>query len=202
MNNTRTLKIRELLDMSDVSIDVYDNVCEEISVAFEWDGTFELSAEGAEHFAEVLDYDITIGDSNGYAYGVVDVDGDEGVWQHKLRVASEFFYAAAGYCAASDYDRWFTEKQSDPDTPPEHFLAVITTDTGESPRLMTAYEILNWLDMWDCYPECGITVWRISGGETTRLNLYGAWHNPDDPLYMKGCLPDGTVVFDGYGTDH
>lgn len=134
MNNTRTMKIRELLNMSDVSIDVYDNVCEEISVAFEWDGTLELSEDGKNYFAEVLDYDITIGDSNGYAYGVVDVDGDEGVWQKKLKAASEFFYAAAGYCSCEDFDRWFpVKKDDDPDDRSVVEIAVerlLQTDDG------------------------------------------------------------------------
>lgn len=203
MNNTRTMKIRELLDMSDVSIDVYDNVCEEISVAFEWDGTLELTEDGKNYFAEVLDFDITIGDNNGYAYGVVDVGGDEGVWQHKLRIASEFFYAAAGYCSCEDYDRWFTEKAHDPDDEPEQYLVRVTSDSGSDVSLKTATWILDWLDMQDCYPpDLSIAVWKVADGAPQEVTLYGAWHKPDEPLYMKDCLPDGTIVFDGYGTDH
>ena len=50
-----------------------------------------------------IDYDAD------YSTAIVDIDDVEGVWQKKLRKAKEFFYAAAGYCADSDYQKWFRE---------------------------------------------------------------------------------------------
>lgn len=207
-----SMTVGELIENYDCDasgdIDVYDDYDESLGVAF--CGGYILTDEGREHFKDALDINLEMGESGHYAIAHVnyfidpDIDPDVDPDDPKFALLKQLFYGIAGFCADSDFKRWFTEKQSDPDEPnkPEHFLVVITDESGESPRLMTAYEILNWLDMWDCYPECGIAVWRVSGDETTRLNLYGAWHNPDEPLYMKGCLPDGTVVFDGYGTDH
>ena len=99
------MKLRDFIKLEE-DIDVYDDVCEEIGIAF--CGAMELTEEGAEHFAEVLDYDMSIDTSGDYATAVVHVDDeDEKTWKHKLRKAKEFFYSAAGYCDADDWDRWF-----------------------------------------------------------------------------------------------
>ena len=47
------MKVRELLKM-DIDIDVYDNVTEELAVAF--CGPMELTEAGIRRFGEVLDY--------------------------------------------------------------------------------------------------------------------------------------------------
>ena len=85
-------------------IDVYDNVCELLAIAY--CGT-QLTKAGEEHFKEVLDYEILVMPVHNIA--VIDVDGPEGVWQKKLKIAKEFFYSAAGYCAETDYDKWFKD---------------------------------------------------------------------------------------------
>lgn len=102
------MKVRDFIDEA-ISIDVYDNVCEELGICFE--GPMALTAKGAEHFAEVLDYDVEIMQPGSiYMTAIVDVDDeDEKVWEHKLRKAKEFFEAMAGYCAADDYDKWFAD---------------------------------------------------------------------------------------------
>ena len=96
------MKISEFIKI-DQDIDVYDDVCEELGIAF--CGPLELTTEGSDHFSEVLDYDITVHDH----CAIVSVDGPEGVWQGRLKKAEEFFYAAAGYCADSDFQKWFKE---------------------------------------------------------------------------------------------
>lgn len=98
------MKVREFIKRED-DIDVYDNVCEELGIAF--CGPIELTAEGKRHFAEVLEYDIDVDDM--YCCASIDVDAPEGEWQKKLKKAKEFFYAAAGYCDADDYDKWFKD---------------------------------------------------------------------------------------------
>lgn len=97
------MKVRDLLSM-DVDIDVYDDVCEALAIAF--CGPQELTPEGEAQFSEVMDYDVEIyGD-----HAVVCVDDDDPrVWQRKLRNAKGFFEAAAGYCDADEYDEWFKE---------------------------------------------------------------------------------------------
>ena len=98
------MKIREFIKL-ERDIDVYDNVVEELGIAF--CGPLELTEEGREHFAEVLDYDIEIYEGPRYSSAVIDIDTDD--WKHKLRKAKEFFYSAAGYCADEDWNRWFEE---------------------------------------------------------------------------------------------
>ena len=86
-------------------VDVYDNVCDEIGIAF--CGQVRLTEEGKDHFKEVLTYNIKVDEDCQIA--IVDVDAEEGVWQKKLKKAKEFFHAAAGYCADDDYKKWFKE---------------------------------------------------------------------------------------------
>ena len=103
----RYMKVRELIAM-DIDIDIYDNVSEEIGIAF--CGAVELTAEGMKEFSPVLDYRIAIlTDTMGYDIGIVEVDDEEPKipYRVKLNMAKKFFHSCAGYCAESDYDRWF-----------------------------------------------------------------------------------------------
>lgn len=84
-------------------IDVYDDVCEELGIAY--CGGYKLTKEGEKQFKDVLEYDILV-DEN---LAIIHVDDEEGIWQKKLKKAKQFFYAAAGYCDCDDYDRWFIE---------------------------------------------------------------------------------------------
>ena len=100
------MKVRDFIKR-EIDIDVYDDVCEELGIAF--CGPAELTPEGEEKFAEVLDYDIEIV-NEGWAMwqnAIVHVDGEN--WRHKLHVAKEFFDSLAGFCPCDDYDRWFKE---------------------------------------------------------------------------------------------
>ena len=99
------MKVKDLLKM-DIEIDVYDDVCEELAICF--CAPQEMTEEGMKHFAEVLEYEIDIDTFNDCA--TVHVDGDDGNgWKKRLRKAEEFFYSAAGYCADTDYRKWFKE---------------------------------------------------------------------------------------------
>lgn len=97
------MKVRDLLKM-ETDIDVYDDVCEELGIAF--CGPMMLTEEGEKEFGEVLDYPITI--TNGsFPCAIVGVDGDD--WKERLKKAKRFFWSLAGYCYSDDYDRWFID---------------------------------------------------------------------------------------------
>lgn len=97
--------VEDLLEL-EIDIDVYDDVCEDIAICF--CGPQELTEEGKEYFAPVLCLPVEVNDESGYAIVHVD-DPDEKVWKRRLKAAKEFFYAAAGYCDADLYDKWFEE---------------------------------------------------------------------------------------------
>lgn len=114
-----TMKVREFIKLN-TDIDVYDDVCEELGIAF--CGPMALTPEGEEHFAEVLGYDVEMNvGADCYDCAVVKIDDDDDkVWKRRLRKAIEFFHAAAGYCDIDDYNKWFVELDfgkycSDPD---------------------------------------------------------------------------------------
>lgn len=103
------MKVKDLLPM-EIDIDVYDDVCEELSIAF--CGPMELTDEGQRKFADVMEYEITMisGAPGGYPCVIVKVDDpDAKVWKNRLRKAKDFFESMAGYCAYDDYVVWFKE---------------------------------------------------------------------------------------------
>lgn len=66
----------------------------------------------------------------------------------------------------------------------------------------TAREIIEAVSMQDCH-ELQLAVYDMATFESpVLLTIYGTWHEPSDPLYIKVTDNDGNVVFDGYGTDH
>lgn len=112
------LTVRDLMRVM-YDIDVYDDVCEELGIAFcnpfdddevhEWNEY--LTEEAMNTFGDVLDCPMHI---NQYDYGmnmtcaVIEIDDeDDKVWKKRLRKAKEFFESAAGYCSCEDYDKWF-----------------------------------------------------------------------------------------------
>ena len=103
------MKIKDLLPM-EIDIDCYDNVCEEIGIAY--CGPMELTEDGAREFADVMEYSIEIiKDQIGYDVCIITVDDDPNIrWREKLNRAKEFLYSIAGYCADTDYDKWFIVK--------------------------------------------------------------------------------------------
>lgn len=101
------MTIKDLIQM-EIDIDVYDDVCEELGIAF--CGPQPLTPEGQKHFAGIMDYKVEFV-NGGYGHvAIVKIDDpDEAVWTARLRKAKEFFDSAAGYCPCDDYDRWFGE---------------------------------------------------------------------------------------------
>jgi hypothetical protein len=103
------MTIRDLIQQ-EIDIDVYDDVCEELGIAF--CGPQLLTEEGEKEFADIMEYQVEINPHSygGYPAAIVLIDDpDEAVWTERLGKAKRFFDSAAGYCASSDYDRWFKE---------------------------------------------------------------------------------------------
>ena len=94
------MKVKDLLEM-EVSVDVYDDVCEELAIAFE--GPQPLTEAGKVKFADVLEYGVELDDG----VAIVNCDAADDAWEGRLRKAMEFFEAAAGWCTAEDWDKWF-----------------------------------------------------------------------------------------------
>lgn len=99
------MKVKDLLEM-EICVDVYDNVCEKLGIAF--DGPMELTEAGKKKFAEVLEYDVTFANSGSFLNAIVDVDDeDEDEFERKLEAAKELFEGMAGWCTVDEYDEWF-----------------------------------------------------------------------------------------------
>lgn len=99
------MKVRDLIEQ-EIDIDVYDDVCDGIGIAF--CGPLKLTEQGKEKFAEVLDYNVKLTNYNGDTVAIICIDDPaDFVWEARLEKATEFFEAAAGYCADSDYHKWF-----------------------------------------------------------------------------------------------
>ena len=97
------MKVKDLLGQ-EVDIDVYDNVCGELAVAFS--GPMELTEAGKQRFAEALEFEISLGDNRVW----VDVDDyDEDEFERKLALAKELFEGMAGYCSVDEWNEWFKE---------------------------------------------------------------------------------------------
>ena len=103
------MKVRDLLKQ-EIDIDVYDDVCEELGIAF--CGPLELTEEGKKHFREALGLEVTFRTGTWCGdIALVHVDDeDEKVWKRRLRKAKELFESAAGYCTVDEFNRWFVEE--------------------------------------------------------------------------------------------
>lgn len=95
------IRVKDLLRQN-ICVDVYDNVCEDLAIAF--DGPQKLTEEGKRHFADVLEYEVMFKGSSDI---VAIIDVDEENWEERLEKAKELFCGMAGYCSVEDYDRWF-----------------------------------------------------------------------------------------------
>lgn len=88
------------------SIDVYDDICEELAIGFE--GPMLLTDKGKDVFKEVLEDDINVNiDDELYEVMVIIDDLPEGVWQRHLKGLCKLFNGAAGYCTEKEWDEWF-----------------------------------------------------------------------------------------------
>lgn len=104
------MKVKDLLEQ-EICIDVYDNVCEELAIAF--DGPMELTEAGKQKFAEVLEYDVSlmsVHDHHANVITVLDVDDpDEVEFERKLAAAKELFESMAGWCTMDEGREWFKD---------------------------------------------------------------------------------------------
>lgn len=123
------MKVRDFIKQ-EIDIDVYDNVCEEIGIAF--CGSLELTEVGESEFADVLEYDIEIYPE----CAVVDIDDEEEeVWECRLKRAKKFFNAAAGYCSDENYKKWFVEPDASTEIESdvmEHLKEAFTSDYADT----------------------------------------------------------------------
>ena len=102
------MKVKDILKM-EICIDVYDNVCEELGIAF--DGPMELTEAGKQKFAEVLEYDVSLHNNGADVVAIVDVDDEnEDEFERKLAKARELFESMAGWCTVDEWDEWFKEE--------------------------------------------------------------------------------------------
>ena len=99
------MTVKDLLPM-EIDVDVVDDVCEELYIAF--CGPVKLTEEGQKHFADALEIEVKPTYDSDLWLVCVD-DADESVWKHRLKVAKQFFRSAAGYCADSDFKKWFSD---------------------------------------------------------------------------------------------
>ena len=102
------MTVKDLI-AQEIDIDVYDNVCEELGIAF--CGPLELTDAGKAEFADVMEYKVELHNPRpNWTNAIVDVDDpDEDVFEHKLARAKLFFESAAGWCSVMDYKKWFKE---------------------------------------------------------------------------------------------
>ena len=101
------MTVKDLIEQ-EIDVDVYDDVCEELGIAF--CGDMKLTADGKKKFAEVLTYPVELikNRHGNIECAVVHIDDeDDDVLEARLRKAKDFFESAAGYCAADDWDKWF-----------------------------------------------------------------------------------------------
>ena len=101
------MTLREFVQQ-DVDIDVYDDVCEELGIAFV--GPQEFTEDGMKEFEDIMDFDVEINEHSyfGYPAAIVHVDDeDEKVWKHRIKRIKLFFESAAGYCSVEEYEKWF-----------------------------------------------------------------------------------------------
>lgn len=97
------MKIRDLLTQ-EIDIDVCDSVYDSYYHAFV--GPVELTEDGIKEFADVLNYDIYVYDSDRIA--IIDLDNiDDYAIRH--RRAKYFFAVLAGYVEDSLFKQWVKE---------------------------------------------------------------------------------------------
>ena len=92
------MKIREFIKM-DIDIDVCDDYDERCYIAF--CGPLELTEDGEREFKSVLDRPIEVEQEEGWA----SLPADNATEAQRLK---EFFFSAAGYCADSLWNLWFS----------------------------------------------------------------------------------------------
>lgn len=82
------------------------------------------------------------------------------------------------------------------------YLVQIKSHEEEYSDLKSKEEIIEMINLSDCYDEI-YKVYNISKfGEIEELKIYGPWHNPDKPLYIKLTDKIGNILIEGFGAEH
>lgn len=97
------MKVSDFLHL-DVDLDIVDDVCEELCIAFV--GPISLTEEGKKHFSKALDLNVEVENTADQAVVAVGA-GTVDAWKENLKLAKELFNAAAGYCAEDQWNKWF-----------------------------------------------------------------------------------------------
>lgn len=92
------MKIREFITM-DIDVDVCDEYDERCYIAF--CGPLFMTDEGEHEFKSVLDRPVEVEQEEGWA----SLPADNEAEAQRLK---EFFFSAAGYCSAAQWDLWFS----------------------------------------------------------------------------------------------
>ena len=100
--------VREFIKRCE-DIDIYDDVCEGLGIAF--CGPMGLTEDGEKRFSKIIDLKVDIYSyDDGYINAVLRINDESSkVWKCRLRIAKEFFEGMAGYCSEENYDKWFIE---------------------------------------------------------------------------------------------
>lgn len=94
------MRVKDLLDIPYVSVDVCDDYDERCYIAYE--SGYELTDAGVIKFADALNIPIT--GIDGYSVTLHCINGKE------ARACKDLFYSLAGFCGSDDFDIWFQER--------------------------------------------------------------------------------------------
>lgn len=98
------MKLRDFIKIEQ-DTDIYDDVYDGIGVCF--CGALRLKKEGQKRYADILDLDVE--PVSPYEAILHIDDPDDEIVEARYRLAKDFFWSAAGYCADDDWHRWFYE---------------------------------------------------------------------------------------------
>ena len=82
------------------------------------------------------------------------------------------------------------------------YLVQTKTHDGEYVDLKNEKEIIEMINFLDCNNEVYKVYDVTNFAEVKELKIYGPWHNPDKPLYIKLTDENHNIVLDGYGVEH
>lgn len=97
------MTIRELMGY-EIDVDVANNVIDSLGICLVC--PMKLTEEGEREWGDVMNYIVDVYGEDNFATCIVDDDHNT-PWKTKAKRLDQFLWAAAGYCAEEDYDKWF-----------------------------------------------------------------------------------------------
>ena len=94
------MRVKDLIDMLYVSVDVCDDYDERCYIGYE--SGYDLTDAGKRRFAGALD--VPIYGINGFAVTI------HCPTEKEAQACKELFYSIAGYCSEKNFDKWFRER--------------------------------------------------------------------------------------------